>query len=64
MEVEDGYHPTSPITTLDASSSDIRIESGDEAEMLEESTLAYTKSTSRRERMESSDMGEDAGLPI
>lgn len=54
-----GYDPSnSPIRDLEASSSDIRIESEDDAEQVEETGVLP------RERIESSELEEMAGLPI
>lgn len=57
-------HPAAqPQPELETSSSDIRIESGDEVEP-PDTSLVSTKSMSRREQPELSDSGDDAGLPI
>ena len=53
-----------PVTELETSSSEIRIESEDDTDQQEKDSLISTKSYVHRERVESSDLGEDAGLPI
>lgn len=62
VEAYECVRPSSqPVTELESSSSDIRIESGDEVEP-EEAPLVSTKSYTRRVTL--SDLGDDAGLPI